>query len=488
MSKVRLTVAGMTCVDCERHVARALEQAGASEVHVDHVQGEALCELGGATVETLVASVRRVGYDPRSVEPLGAATSENHYDLVIIGSGGAAFAAAIEGSRHGARVALVERGVVGGTCVNVGCVPSKMMLAAARQFHQARHPAFAGIGTMTGDVDLPALMAHKERLVTDMRQHKYEDLLKEYGFHLVRGEAQFCDERTIRVADQTITAERFLIATGASPAVPDIPGLRDAGYLTSTEALSLTSVPPRLAVIGSGYVALELGQMFARLGSRVTLMQRGPRLLREQEPEVSKALEGALVAEGITCLHDVRYESVSLSGGIRTIRCSVAGEAVAVEADAVLVAVGRTPNTERLCLERAGVAVGPRREVIVSDTMQTSNPRIYAAGDVVLGPQFVYVAAYEGSLAARNALVNAQQCADLRALPTVTFTDPAVASVGLTQAQAQSRGIATITSTIGMNAVPRAIVEGETMGLIKLVAAADTRVIIGAHIVSPAAG
>jgi len=488
MSRVRVQVAGMTCGDCEAHVARALARVGATEVQVDRVRGEATCELGSASVAAVFDSIRGAGYQPTKVAPLDASRHGDHYDLLIIGSGGAAFAAAIEGTRHGARIALVERGDVGGTCVNVGCVPSKMMLAAAREFHHARHPAFAGIGALAGGLDLPALMAQKQHLVTDMRQRKYEDLVAAYGFDLIHGEARFCDERTVQVGDRIITADRYLIATGASPALPAIPGLADAGYLTSTDALALTSLPTRLAVIGSGYVALELGQLFARLGAHVTLMQRGPRVLPEQEPEVSRAIEAALAAEGITLLHNVRYDRVSRSGDKRIVHGQVGDAALAVEADALLVAVGRTPNTAPLSLERAGVAVGARQEVLVSDSMRTSNPRIYAAGDVVLGPQFVYVAAYSGALAARNALTDVEQAADLRALPTVTFTDPAVASVGLTQAQAQRQGIATIASTIGLDAVPRAIVEGATGGLIKLVAKADTRVIIGAHIVAPGAG
>ena len=498
--RMRMNIAGMSCADCEHHVARALEGAGASQVEADFRRGLARFSVAGAVdAATLRSAVETAGYRPLAIEPdeIRASGPEevvrprgaggDRYDLAIVGSGGAAFAAAIRARDRGARVVMIERDTLGGTCVNIGCVPSKTLLRAGELYHQAGHHPFAGISTTAGPVKMPALVRQKDELVTDLRQHKYADLMEDYGWDLVRGEAAFADAHTLVVGQQRIEARAFLVATGARPAVPEIPGLPDAGYLTSTAALALDRVPASVAVIGSGYVALELGQLLRRLGARVTLMQRSPQLLKAYDPEIGQAMREVLQDDGIELLTGVRYVRVDGGAAGRRVRVEIGGRPHTVKAEAVLVATGRQPNTEALNLEQAGVSVGPRGEVLVGAELRTNVPHILAAGDVVLGPQFVYVAAYQGGLAAENAL-GAHRQADLSVVPAVTFTSPAIATVGLTEAAAREAGHDVRTSVVPLSAVPRALVNHDTRGVFKLVADAATDRVLGVHIVAEHAG
>jgi mercuric reductase len=410
------------------------------------------------------------------------------YDLVIIGSGGAAFSAAIEASKHDVKVAMIERGTIGGTCVNIGCVPSKTLLRAGEINASAQQHPFAGIQTSAGTVDMAALIKQKDELVNNLRQEKYVNLIDDYGFEMIQGEARFVDEKTVEVNGQRITAKSFLIATGASPAIPNISGLSEVDYLTSTTALELKEVPKRLAVIGAGFIGLEMGSLFRNLGADVTLLQRGPRILPKADPEIADEVTKFIMEKGINLIANANIEQVEIQGGIKRIHVSVNGEKKVVEAEQLLIAAGRKPNTAALNLQAAGVKIGEKNEVIVDDYLRTSNPRIYAAGDVTMGPQFVYVAAYEGAIAAENALGVKERKADLRVVPGVTFTHPSIATVGLTEEQARSAGYEVKTSILPLEAVPRAIVNRETIGVFKLVADAKTDKLLGVHIVAENAG
>ncbi|MBX5465514.1 MAG: mercury(II) reductase, partial [Clostridia bacterium] len=415
------------------------------------------------------------------------------YDLVILGSGSAAFAAAIRASQAGARVAMVERATVGGTCVNVGCVPSKYLLRASEIHDLAGQGGYPGLGTRAEAVDLPALMAGKEALVEGLRREKYTDLIAEYGWEMVEGEASFLDGGRVRVrgpeGERVLEGERFLVATGAVPAVPPLPGLEEAGYLTSSEVLALGRLPRSVAVLGAGYVALELGQFLARLGAEVTLMQRGPRLLPRHEPEIGEALRQLLEEQGIRLLAGVRPERVERTAAGRLVRYrDASGQSGAVEAEEVLVATGRRPATEALALERAGVALAPGGGVAVDGRLRSTNPAVFAAGDVTGGPQYVYVAAHEGKLAAENALGLGARDLDLSLVPSVIFTRPAVASVGLTEARAREAGYPVRSAVLPAEALARARVNGATRGLYKLVADASGGRLLGAHLLAEEAG
>ena len=498
MNAMRMRIEGMTCDDCEVHVASALEGAGARAVRADFRRGEARFQVPeGADLAALATAVAEAGYRPmptESLEPTSRGRApdregDEEYDLAILGSGSAAFAAAIRARDLGARVVMVERGTLGGTCVNVGCVPSKALLRAAETYHLAGHHPFAGVSTSAGPLDLAALVAQKDELVAALRQEKYASLVDHYGWEVLHGPASFSDAETLRVNGRVVKARAYLIATGASPAVPPIPGLAEAGYLTSTTALDLTELPRSLAVIGANAIGLELGQYFQHLGSSVVLLEMLPRIAPFEEPELSEALAEALAAEGMVVVPAAQILRVDPgAGGGKRIVARVGGAEAAWEVDAILVATGRRPNTADLELARAGVRVDQRGAVVVDDELRTTNPLVWAAGDVTPAPQFVYVSAYAGTLAADNILNGAGRRADLAALPRVIFTNPQVASVGLTEAQAQEAGHEVKTSVLPMSAVPRALVNRDTRGLVKLVADARSDALLGAHILADNAG
>lgn len=494
MKKYRVDVQGMTCTGCEEHIAVALEAIGAKAIQADFRKGEALFELPeNMEVEKAKKAIAEAKYQPGEAEEVRAQEAlrpdeEGEFDYIIIGSGGAAFSSAIEAVKHGAKVAMIERGTVGGTCVNIGCVPSKTLLRAGEINHLARNNPFIGLHTSANEVDLAPLVKQKEELVTDLRNKKYVDLIEDYGFELIKGEARFVDEHTIEVDGLKLSAKRFLIATGAAPAVPAISGLAEVDYLTSTTLLELKKVPKRLTVIGSGYIGVELGQLFHHLGSEVTLIQRSSRLFKEYDPEISEALTKALTEQGIQLVTGATYERIEQDGEVKKVYVEVDGQKRIIESEQLLIAAGRKPNTESLNLQAAGVETGRLGEIRIDDYVKTTNERIYAAGDVTLGPQFVYVAAYKGRVAAGNAVGGRSEKLDLAVVPGVTFTAPAVATVGLTEKQAKENGYDVLTSVLPLEAVPRAQVNRETTGVFKLVADATTRQLLGGHIVAENAG
>ncbi|KIY21433.1 MULTISPECIES: mercury(II) reductase [Bacillales] len=494
MKKYRIQIEGMTCTGCEEHVAVALENIGAKNIKANFSRGEALFELpDDKEVEIAKRAINEAKYQPGEIEDVLSKEdvdlgNEGDYDLLIIGSGGAAFSAAIKAIEYGAKVGMIERGTVGGTCVNIGCVPSKTLLRAGEINHLAKSNPFIGLQTSAGEVELAPLVKQKNELVSELRNQKYVNLIDKYGFDLIEGEAKFVDESIVEVNGRKLSAKRFLIATGASPSLPPIAGLEEVDYLTSTTLLELKKVPKRLTVIGSGYIGMELGQLFHHLGSEVTLMQRSERLLKEYDPEISEAVERALTEQGINLIKGATFERVEQEGEIKKVYVTVEGKRKIIESEQLLVATGRKPNTDSLNLSVAGVEVGNRKEIKINEYAQTSNEKIYSAGDVTLGPQFVYVAAYEGGIVADNAIGGLNKKLDLSVVPGVTFTNPSIATVGLTEEQAKEKGYDVKTSVLPLEAVPRAIVNRETTGVFKIVADAKTLKILGVHVVSENAG
>jgi mercuric reductase len=416
------------------------------------------------------------------------------YDLAIVGSGSAAFAAAIAARTTGNTVVMIERGSTGGTCVNVGCVPSKALLAAAEARHTAGDAGrFPGITATTGPVDARTLIGGKDALVQRLRAEKYTDLAADYDWEILHGTATFTDGPALEVAlceggTARIAAGHYLIATGAAPWAPPVDGLARAGYLTSTTAMELDGLPESMIVVGGNAVGLEMAQLFARLGTTVTVVEALERLAPFEEPEISEAVEAALADEGITvrtgaALTAVRRDPVGYTATARTSE----GE-IELSAGRLLVAAGRRPVTDGLNLEAVGVNTGSRGEIVVDDYLHTSAERIWAAGDVTGHPQFVYVAAAQGTLVADNALSGAGRTLDYTALPRVTFTSPAIAAVGLTEQQAIEAGIPCACRVLPLEYVPRALANRDTRGLIKLLAHADTGRLLGAHILAEGAG
>ncbi len=420
------------------------------------------------------------------------------YDLAIIGSGGGAFAAAIHATGLGKKVVMVERGTVGGTCVNTGCVPSKALLAAADARQVASDDRFPGIGTSAAPVDMAALIGGKRDLVDSMRAEKYVGLVTEYGWDLLPGTATFTgtvESPALQVtrADgqvEQVEAEHYLVATGSAPWAPPVDGLEEVGYLTSTTAMELDQVPASLLVVGGNYIGLEQGQLFARLGSRVTVLETLDRLAPMEEPEAGEVIEGVFADEGITVATGASVSAVRRDEATGEVVATtvVGGAAREYRATHLLVATGRRPVTDGLGLDGVGVKVGDRGQVVVDDGLGTSNPRIWAAGDVTGHPQFVYVAGAHGSLAVDNAFTGADRTLDYAHLPRVTFTTPNIAAVGMTDEQASTAGIRCDCRVLPLQYVPRALVNRDTRGFVKIVADADTGLIVGVTAVAQAAG
>ena len=403
-------------------------------------------------------------------------------DLLVIGSGGAAMAAAIQATELGADVVVVERGTVGGTCVNVGCVPSKFMLAAAQRQATALHNPFHGLSTDADSVNLAALVSQKDELIGRLRQHKYLDVAAERGFCITHGTARFTGETAVDVDGHRYEPRAVIVATGARPAIPELPGLDQVDFLTSTSALELAELPDRLAIVGAGFVGLEMAQLFARLGSHVTLI--GNRVAPNADPELAAGLRRALEAEGIT-FQSTRPSLVRASNGGFT---ALLDNGETVPFDRLLIATGRQANVEDLDLTIAGVETNNSGAIRTGDDLRTSNPQVWAAGDVTASHQFVYVAAQQGRVAARNALNGTTEQIDYRGLPSVIFTTPALASAGLTETDARSAGLASRSVTFDLADVPRGIVEQSVEGTIKIVADPETRRLLGVHVLAPNGG
>ena len=407
------------------------------------------------------------------------------YDLVVIGAGSAGFSASITAADQGAQVALIGSGTIGGTCVNIGCVPSKTLIRAAETLHNARVAArFAGITAEAELTDWRGTVRQKDALVSELRQAKYVDLLPAYnGIAYRDGPARLLDGG-VEVDGARVAAGKIIISTGARPAVPAIPGLETVPYLTSTTALDLEELPRSLLVIGGGYIGAELAQMFARAGVKVTLVCRS-RLLPEAEPEIGAALTGYFEDEGITVISGIAYRAIRKANGGVSLTVTRDGQEMAINADQVLITTGRTPNIEGLGLAEHGITVSAKGGIVVDDRMRTTKAGVYAAGDVTGRDQFVYMAAYAAKLAAKNALNGDSLRYDNRAMPGIVFSDPQVASVGLTEVAARAAGHTVRVSTIGLDQVPRALAARDTRGLIKLVAEAGSGRLLGAHILAP---
>ncbi|MDP1579727.1 MAG: mercury(II) reductase [Candidatus Didemnitutus sp.] len=423
--------------------------------------------------------------------PEARCTRADGKHLLIVGGGGAAFAAALKASGLGARATIINDGLpMGGTCVNVGCVPSKTLLRAAETLHRAQSPApFAGIATTGRLTDFAAVVRQKRELVEALRQAKYADVIgDDPRIQFVRGRGRLIDARTVEVNGERLRGDAVLLCTGARPAAPDIPGLADVPFLTNESAFELTELPESLLVLGGRYIALECAQLFSRLGTRVTVLQRSARILPTESPALTDELTAHLKAEGLGVVTGVAVNRVSKDGTDVVVEAVVNGQREVIRASRVLVATGRTPNADGLGLDQVGVQVDASGFIQADAHLQTAVPGIYAAGDVIGEPMFVYTAAYEGALAAENALTDAARPRDYAALPWVVFTDPQVAGVGLDLAQAEAAGLAAEASTLPLSQVPRSLAARDTRGFIQLIRDRETDCLLGARILAPEGG
>jgi mercuric reductase len=495
---IRLTIEGMTCDQCAVSITKALKKVeGVKDAIVSYASKAAVVDVEPrAKAHELVEAVSSAGrYSARVQDVLAAsgaprtASGSGSAALLIIGGGSAAFAAAIRAADLGASATIVEAATMGGTCVNIGCVPSKTMIRAAERMHGAARNPFAGMSLSARLVDYAATVRQKDGLVAELRKAKYADVLESYPSASYRqGTARFVAGGALTIDGQPVRASKILIATGARPWEPPIPGLADTPHWNSTDALAATSLPAHLVVIGAGAVGIEIAQMMLRMGSKVTMLEALSGVVPNEDADVQGGLAATLREEGMRVEVDVRIARIGRRTGTYEITIEAAGRGETIHADALLVATGRRPNTTALGLTEAGVNTSESGAILVDEHQKTSNPSVYAAGDVTGDPMFVYVSAHEGSVAAENALFGDRVRRDLVGMPRVTFTDPAVASVGMTEAEARKSGAEVIVSKLGLEYVPRAIAARDTRGFVKLVVDAKTRLLLGAHVVAPEAG
>lgn len=514
MSETLLAVTGMTCAGCAQHVEQALKAvAGVRSVRVDYPQSVARVD-GDSPLDIDILNAAL----PKSyrVKPLPAedargkatlagsllgkalgtlrgsrtrAGAETPLRIAVIGTGGGAMAAAITAAERGAEVTLIERGTLGGTCVNIGCVPSKIMIRAAHFAHARKESPFdEGISAGVPQINRKRLLTQQQARVEELRGAKYAAVIESNpNLSLLRGEARFKDIQTLSVkladgGEQTVAFDRALIAAGARPAIPPIPGLKRTPYWTSNEALVSGMIPPRLLVIGSSAVAAELAQAYSRLGSQVTVIARSTLFSRE-DPAIGETLAQVFADEGIQVLRQTQTHSVAHVNDAFVLETS----AGTLRGDALLIATGRAPNVEALNLDGIGIRTGEGGVITVNEHLQTSVPNVYAAGDCTDQPQFVYVAAAAGSRAAQN-MTGDDATLDLRSMPTVVFTDPQIATVGLSEAEARLKGIETDSRLLTLDNVPRPLVNFDTRGFIKIVVEAGTGQLLGVQAVAAEAG
>jgi len=407
------------------------------------------------------------------------------FDLFVLGGGSAAFAAAIRAAELGARVGVAEESVIGGTCVNRGCVPSKNLLYAAERYHDYHRNGFAGLPQGKEAANFAEVINQKDELIEGLRKAKYWDILEAFPqIRFLPHRAAFVSPNQVRVGDQKLTADHFIIATGASAARLPVPGMERTPHLTYKEALDLKQLPKSLLVIGGGPIGLELGQVYARFGSKVTILEALPRIAPLEDEDISEALKGYLIDEGMEILTSVKVAQVEpVDGGVR-IEAQVDGKSEDFFGELLLLAAGLKPNTRGLGLDKGGVQHDERGAVVVDDRLRTSAKNIWAAGDVTGQMMLVTVSAMEGGIAAENALANARKRVDLKCVPHAIFSSPQVASVGLRERDAVATGRKVLTARLLFEHVPKAAAIRDTRGLLKLIVDPRNYQVLGAHLVA----
>lgn len=416
------------------------------------------------------------------------------FDLIIIGGGAGAFAAAIRANELGAKTAMINAGLPwGGTCVNVGCVPSKALLWVGEVLNLAKHHKISGIELEVKNFDFLKVVQDELSLVEKLRREKYENVLKSLN-HVtpIEGRARFVSQNKVEVypvgdsENKRLAAEKFIIATGSTANVPLITGIREVGFLTHVEALRLKKLPRSLVVVGAGPAGLELSQMFARFGTKVTVLQRGPSIFPPAEEELRKRLHEVLTNEGIVIKTNVKVKSAKRLNSEKQITFEIDGQKESVDSEEILLTAGKTPNTQDLGLEKVGVELDKKQAVVVNQYFQTTNKNIFAVGDVASLPlRLETTAAREGTLAAENALRGSSYSIDYNTVPYTIFTDPQLAGVGITEKQQLKQLRVCSCKTVEFSKIPKAIIMRRTEGLIKMVIHPKTHQILGVHVLSP---
>lgn len=412
----------------------------------------------------------------------------NKFDLVIIGGGAGAFSAAIKANELNAKTLIVNDGLpVGGTCVNVGCVPSKTLIHAAELVHNAINHGVPGLEFDIKKADFAKVIADEQKLVEKMRSKKYTDVLDELeNVTYLDGHANFVDSKTVEVSGEKYAAKKIIIATGSRTRLPDVAGLKEAGYITHIEVVKLDELPKSVAVIGAGAQGLEWGQMFSRFGCKVTILQRSERILPKIDTGAALRLQGILEEEGIDIITKTNLKSVELKDGKKHITYLLDGKPQTLAVDEILLASGRMPNTDSMNIEAAGVQLSESGAVKVSKTFKTNLDHIFAVGDVAELPlRQETTAGREGTLAAVNALIDEENSIDYDTVPFAVFTSPQLAGVGLTEEEQMKRYNSCLCRSVQLEAVPKAGITRQTKGIFNISANPKTEVIEGMTIVAP---
>lgn len=505
--KIQVEITGMTCDHCAVSIEKLLKaKEGITEADVHHPsgKGEFSFDTDKISKEEILNTINktknyRAKILPAVTVPLpkGGVGSGLHFDLIIIGGGSAAFAAAIKANEQGMTTLMVNGGLpIGGTCVNVGCLPSKHLIRAAEQIHRAGHSSFNGIKPCKPEIDFQKIIQQKKELVKAMQQKKYLDVVSDFEtLKIIEGRAKFLDAKTISVNDKKeYTADKFLIATGATTNVQNIQGLKEVGYLTNVSLFDLEEKPESLTIMGAGYIGLEIAMAYNRFGIKIRIIEFTDRAIRTQTSDISAEIEKYMKAEGIEFYPNYRIDKVEKEGTAIIIKgkdVKTGKEFQFIEKGHIVVATGIIPNTKELGLEKLGMATLKSEHIIVNEYMQTSVQNIYAAGDCNQNPPYVYTAAYEGNLAVNNMVACCEdelKAADYNGMPWVIFTDPQIAGVGMDEAEAEKKNIPFEVSIVPLSEVPRYSAALDTRGFIKLIRNPETDKLLGARIIAPDAG
>ena len=428
---------------------------------------------------------------------MNAMNAQTHFDLVILGSGSTAFAAALRAQELGKTTVMTEERIPGGTCVNRGCLPSKNLIEAAKLLYDAKNPRYPGISPTNLELDFQALIKQKDDVIAGYRNKKYESLLGT-GFYIEQGHAEFVDAHTVQVGEKQLSGENILIATGSRPVFPSIEGLESVPYLTSdlltsNESMELTECPHSLLIIGGGYIALELGQMFHRFGTEVTILERSQQVLAHgYEPEAGQTIGTIFQEEGIQIITQASVSSVRQETNAVVVTVSMGDSTQEFRAEKLLITTGRRPNTDNINIKKAGVLLGEKGQVQVDEYLKTNVSHIFAAGDVIgseISSQMATpVGSQDGGIVAHNALSDQnQRSVNHRVIPRAIFTDPQIGIVGMTEKEAIAAGHRCWCRAIPMSLVPRAGAIRDTKGVIKMVADAETDEVLGVTMVGNSA-
>ena len=410
------------------------------------------------------------------------------YDAIVVGSGQGGNPMVAKLADLGWKVALIEKGYLGGTCINTGCTPTKTMVHRAQVAHYARNAARWGVIAHDVSVDLPTIVEQKNKVVLRKREGQQKSVDTRPNLHLYRGVAHFTGPHTLQVGDQVVESERIFLDTGARPFIPPIPGLDSVPYLTNESIMELTAIPEHLVILGGGYIGLEFSQMFVRFGSRVTVIHNGPQIVPREDPEVAQELQKALEADGIRFVLSADTTKAQIKDGAITLTVESDGKTEDVTGSHLLVAAGRHPNTEDLALDKAGIATNKDGSVKVNNRLETNVPGIWAMGDVKGGPAFTHISYNDFQIIYGNLIEGKDLTTDGRIVPYCVFTDPQLGGVGMTEKEARAKGYKLKTGSVPMSVVARAYERDETAGLMKVIVDADNDRILGATVLSSDGG